>query len=108
MDPLQMVPSCALDESGARVQLERYREMGRGARMVSRNCRRLVVDLEPRVDGQLVDETIAVERECCPFFDLDWDPDRLQLTFSVSRTEHEPALDAIAFALDVEPTLQTR
>jgi hypothetical protein len=98
-----MMPSCSLDESGARLQLERYRQVGRGARLVSRSRRRLVVDLERSVDVQLVEETIAIERDCCAFFTLGWDPDRLRLTVSVSRPEDEPALDAIAFALDVEP-----
>jgi hypothetical protein len=98
-----MAPSCSLDESGSRLQLERYRQVGRGARVVRRSRRRLVVDLERSVDVQLVHETIATERACCPFFTLDWEPDRPRLTISVSRTEHEPALDAIAFALDVEP-----
>jgi hypothetical protein len=28
MDPLPMVPSCALDETGLRLQLERYRQAG--------------------------------------------------------------------------------
>ena len=103
MDPLPMAPSCSLDEAGARLQLGRYRRVGRGARTVSRSRRRLVVDLERSVDPQLVGEAIAIERACCPFFTLEWDPDRPRLTVSVSRTEDEPALDAIAFALDVEP-----
>lgn len=97
-----MAPSCALDESGLRMQLARYRRLGRGARGVRDGARRLVVDLERGVDVQLVQETIAVERECCPFFLIAWEPDAHRLTVSVSRPEHEPALDAIAFALGVE------
>jgi len=101
MDPLPMVPSCALDQSGLRRQLERYRRAGRGAVLVERSGRRLVVDLDEHVDASAVEEAIAVERECCPFFAIDWRAEPRRLTVSVSRPEHEPALDAIAYALDL-------
>ena len=97
-----MAPSCALDESGLRAQLERYRQAGRDARLIERTARRLVADLDESVDAELVEETIAVERKCCPFFALTWEPDRQRLTVSVSQAEHEPALDAIAFALNLQ------
>jgi hypothetical protein len=101
MDPLPMAPSCALDEAGLRLQVERYRRAGAGARLVERTRRGLVVDLDEHVDTRLVEETIAVERECCPFFALAWEPGLRRLTVAVSQAEHEPALDAIAFALDL-------
>jgi hypothetical protein len=97
-----MAPSCALDESGLRSQLERYRQAGQNARLIERTSRRLVADLSDDVDPELVTETIAVERECCPFFALTWEPDRRRLTVSVSQSAHEPALDAIAFALNLQ------
>ena len=96
-----MAPSCALDESGLRVQLERYRKIGRNARVIERTNRSLVAALADDVDSELVAQTIAVERECCPFYGLAWEPARRLLTVSVSRAEHEPALDALAFALDL-------
>jgi hypothetical protein len=101
MDPLPMAPRCALEETGLRLQLERYRQVGARARLIDRTPRSLVVDLDKHVDTQLVDETIAIERECCPFFTLDWEPELRRLTVAVSQVEHEPALDAIAFALDL-------
>lgn len=102
MKQLPMAPSCALDETGLREQAERYRQAGEGASVVDHSPRCLVVDLDQRVDPRLIDELIAIERECCPFFDLSWKPEIRRLTVSVSRAEHEPALDAISFALDVE------
>jgi hypothetical protein len=99
-----MAPSCALDESGLRLQLERYRELGRNARVIERTPRSLVAALADEVDAELVAETIAVERDCCPFFALAWEPARRRLTVSVSRAEHEPALDAIMFALGLRPS----
>jgi len=106
MDPLPMVPSCALDDAGLRLQLERYRQVGAGARLIDCTPRSLVVDLDERVDTLLVDETIAIERQCCPFFTLDWEPERRRLTVAVSQAEHAPALDAIAFALDLKVPVQ--
>ncbi len=97
-----MAPSCALDEAGLRLQLERYRRAGEGARLIERTPSRVVVDLDVRADGKLIEEAVAIERECCPFFALDWEPLRRRLTVSVSHVEHGPALDAIAFALGLD------
>ena len=97
-----MAPSCALDESGLRSQLERYRQAGRNAHLIERTPRRLVAALGDDVDAELVAETVAVERDCCPFFALTWEPDQRRLTIAVSQAAHEPALDAIAFALNLE------
>lgn len=98
---LPMAPSCALDESELRSQLERYRQAGRNARLVERTPRRLVADLGDDVDPELVAETIAIERACCPFFILGWEPDRRRLTIAVSQVADEPALDAITSALNL-------
>jgi hypothetical protein len=98
-----MAPSCALDETGLRSQLGRYRQAGRNARLIERTPRRLVADLGDDVDAELIAQTIAVERECCPFFTPAWEPERRRLTVTVADAEHEPALDAIAFALNLAP-----
>jgi hypothetical protein len=88
------------------LQFDRYRHAGLEARLVERSLQRLVVDLDQHVDVQLVARLLAVERECCPFFSLGWQPSRRRLTVSVSRVEHAPALDAIAFALGLETHVQ--
>jgi len=94
-----MAPSCALDERGLQTQLERYRRAGRDARLIERTPRRLVAELDRDVDVTLVAEAVAVERECCPFFAVSWEPDRRRLTVAVAQAEYEPALDAIVYAL---------
>jgi hypothetical protein len=53
-------------------------------------------------DDALIDELIAVERSCCPFFTLEWEPGERRLTVTVEAPEHEPALDAIAYALGLD------
>ncbi len=100
-----MAPSCALDETALRSQYERYRQTGMGARVVERSPLHLVVELDQHVDTRLVEETIAIERECCPFYELGWEPDRRRLSVSVSRPKHAQALEAISFALGLETPL---
>jgi hypothetical protein len=104
MDPtaLPMLPACTLDQAGSRRQLDRYRAAGQGASLIERTRRRLTLELGREVDRQLVEELLATERECCPFFDVTWDRHQRRLTFAVSDAEHEPALGAISFAFDLD------
>jgi hypothetical protein len=39
--PLPMAPGCALDETGLRMHLERYRSVGHGASVIDQTGRRL-------------------------------------------------------------------
>jgi hypothetical protein len=102
MGPLPMAPSCALDQSAMSRQLERYRQAGQRARVVDRTRRRLTLDLDRQLDHDVIEEAIAVERECCPFFTIDWLAEQRRLTVSVTQPEHESALEAIAFALGLD------
>jgi hypothetical protein len=97
-----MAPSCSLDENGLRSQLARYRQAGQNARLIERTPRSLVADLDENVDVELVAEAVAIELECCPFFAVTWEADRRRLIISVSQAAHEPAIDAIAFALNLQ------
>jgi hypothetical protein len=106
VDPLPTAPSCALDGTGLRAQYERYRRAGAGAHVVERSPLRLVVELDEHVDPALVEETIAIERECCPFYELGWAADRRRLSVSVSQADQAPALDAIELALGLETSVQ--
>jgi hypothetical protein len=102
MDSLPMVsPSCSLDEAGLRSQLARYRAAAQDASVLTRAERRLVVRVSEQVPDAVIEELVAVERVCCPFFEFDWQPARRQLAVAVTSAEHEPALDGIAFALGV-------
>ena len=96
-----MAPSCALDADGLRRQRDRYRTMGVDATVIERSPRRLVLSVAEG-GAEVVPEVVEVESECCPFFDLAWDPGASRFSISVSESRHEPALDAIEFALGVE------
>ena len=96
---LPMAPDCRLDEAGLQAQLERYRRVGQGGRLIERTTTRLVVELDRHVDEELIEQLMTVERSCCPFFILAWTGQRRRLAVSVAHAEHEPALDLIARAL---------
>jgi hypothetical protein len=91
--------ACSLDDAALRSQLGRYRTAGQDATILERGRRRLVIGIGDHVPAGIVDELVAVERECCPFFGLDWRPAERRLVVSVADSWHEPALAAIASAL---------
>ncbi len=103
MDPLPMAPAaCSLDASGFAAQRERYRVLAAASIGVERTSSRVAVRVDQHVPGGLIEELIAVERDCCPFFELTWDPVGRVFTASVSDVQHQPALDAIAYALELQ------
>ena len=61
-------PRCSLDAPGMRRQRARYRGLARSLRQMSRHGDRLVVDFAPDLDRRALEQVLALERECCPFF----------------------------------------
>jgi hypothetical protein len=102
-EELPILPGCSLDDGGTRSQRERYRVAGIGARVLDRDDRHFTVLLDRRTDADLVERAIAIERDCCPFFILDWERTEGVLTVGVECPEHAPALEAIASALGLPP-----
>ena len=66
---------------------------------IERVQRRLTVRFDGGVDLDLLRETVDVERECCPFFELAPDAGQRELVVSVAAPEQDAALDAIADTL---------
>ena len=100
-------PTCSLDARGVQSQGERYRRAGSGAHVLERAADTLVVRLSDEVDNRLVDELVAVERRCCPFFSIVWDSASRRLSVRVARREDEPGIEAIADALGVVAPVAT-
>ena len=92
------VLQCALDADALAAQRERYARIA-AARVASRRePGELIVEFdEARLDRALLEQTLAIERECCPFYDLRLDGARLSVR--VAEPHQEPALDAIAHML---------
>ena len=90
---------CGLDRQGLQTQLARYGELSRHVSTVRRWPGLLEVDFANGVDTALLDEAVAIERECCPFFELSVDAAAGRLAASVKDPCHDAALDALRFAL---------
>jgi hypothetical protein len=102
MKELPLIAECNLDLEGLRGQRNRYRELGSQATDVQREGDVLVVSFGQDLDRALLEETIVVERECCPFFSFDYSQAERTLTIGVSSREQRPALDALSYALGRE------
>jgi hypothetical protein len=90
------VPSCALDRQGLEAQRARHRRLAPSVLNVAREEDLLVVDFAAGFDRHALDELIAVERRCCPFFSLSFDEGSRRLAVGVRDPEAAAALDAIA------------
>jgi hypothetical protein len=86
--------ACTLDAEGVREQGARYAEVARHVTDLRRTDRSLVAAVDAEADRELLDQLIATERACCPFFTITFDG--ATLTYA---TEHAAALDVIEQAL---------
>lgn len=91
--------ACSLEPEELHEQLERYRAIGRRAAAVEHEPGRVVVRFADDPPSALIERTLEVERGCCPFFDLDYEPATQRLAISVDQPGRLPSLDAIALAL---------
>ena len=98
--PLPMaLGDCGLDAAALAAQLERYERLGRCLARVERHERELTAWFTQALDAALVQQTIEVERGCCGFFTLAFDPADRRLSISVAEAERVASLDAIHAAL---------
>ena len=92
------IPSCALTEEGLRSQHERMRQLGPSVADFHRGEDHMTIEFQPGFDRRLLDQALAVEQECCPFFRFDFDEAARQLTVRVDDLEYRAGLDALAYA----------
>jgi hypothetical protein len=91
--------ACSLDETEMAAQRARYGVVARHVLSLAHGDRALRARLDESLDGAVLRELIEVETGCCPFFDIQFDAAARLLSVSVASEEHEPALQAIAYAL---------
>lgn len=94
-----MAPTCSLEDLELRRQLERYRAAGGGAEVIEWGRQRRVIRVASAVPESLIEMLVEVERACCPFYELSWESATRCLAIGVAAIEHEPALDALGYAL---------
>ena len=92
------IPSCALDHGAGIAQAARYRSLSRAVSRIDRAADTLTVQFGEHLDRDLLERTLAVERQCCGFFVFRLDDGGRQLMISVRDTAQTPALDVLATA----------
>jgi len=97
-DPVARIPSCALDGAGRREQLGRYRRLASAVTGLDRAAERLIVEFDEHLDGDLLERTLEVERECCPFFVFRFSGVERRLEIRVREREQLAALEVLAAA----------
>jgi hypothetical protein len=98
-EPNAQVASCALDEAGMREQRARFARLAPGIAGVTREPEAVLISFQEGFDREALDSTLAVERQCCPFFRFEVDDEARRLRVTVQEPEQLPALDAIAHAM---------
>jgi hypothetical protein len=94
-----MAPSgCALDDTQLAEQLARYRQLSGSALGVERNGPTARIVFSQRVETELMQHTLAIERRCCNFFTLDYDASQRVLTITTD-PKHSNGLTALIAAL---------
>lgn len=97
------LPSCALHERGVTDQGERYARLAPSLTAVERRGNALLLTFAEGFDREALEEVVAVERHCCPFFQFAFDAESRALTVDVGDAAMRPALDAIASQLESVP-----
>lgn len=98
-DPVAAIASCALDEDARGEQIRRYRQLASAVTSLEREPERITVQFAERVDRDLLESTLAIERRCCPFFTFVFDDRAARLEIGVQEPDERPALEAMAYAL---------
>jgi hypothetical protein len=100
-DARESIPSCSLSAAGLEGQRARHARLASDVVGVRRGEAELEIAFADGYDRDALAELVAVERECCPFFDLRIDDAARRLRVAVDDPTHRPALDALADALGV-------
>jgi hypothetical protein len=90
------LPSCALDEQGVKEQQARHERLAPSVTNLERPDETVVFTFSEDYDRQALEEMVAVEEQCCPFFRFAFDEGRRELAVGVKAEEMLPALEAIA------------
>lgn len=96
---VEAIPSCALTSEGVVEQRARHERLSASTVAVARGRDTVTFTFDESLERQTLDEMLAVERECCPFFTFSFDPETRRLVVGVASANHVPALEAMADAL---------
>src|SRR5437660_184558 len=81
------IPSCALDEAGVREQRDRYARLAESVTRLDREAEAVSIEFREGFDQATLDQALAVERECCPFFRFEFSDSQRRLRVTVREAE---------------------
>ena len=96
-----MAASCSLDRQARAEQIARYAALAPSVASAVRESLWLEVRFEPGYDRKLLDELVAVERECCPFLTIETGDAWLRI--AVDEHDDTPMLDVFTEVLGAAP-----
>jgi SAM-dependent methyltransferase len=96
---------CTLDAAERAEQLRRYRTLARHTAEVEHEPGRVVVRFANDPPASLLERTVEVERGCCPFFDIQYEPAGRRLVIAVEDPDRDRDLDALAHVLTRSRTM---
>jgi hypothetical protein len=102
------LPSCALDEQEVKEQQARHARLAPSVTNLERPGETVIFTFSEDYDRLALEEMVAVEEQCCPFFRFAFDEGKRELTVGVKEVEMLPALDAIASHLGARWEAQQR
>jgi hypothetical protein len=84
---VEQIKTCALDEKGIEEQRQRHARLAPGATDIERGPEAVRVRFAIGFDRQALEEMVAVEEQCCPFFRFAFDEQDRELTVTVREAE---------------------
>lgn len=95
-EPLKLaIPECRLPDTAVGPQLARYRKLAEHVIDLHRDVGEVRVQFDDTVPESLLAQTLAVERECCTFVDLEYQPHMRSLTITVANVAQHPRLETL-------------
>jgi hypothetical protein len=97
------LPTCSLDESRMRQQRARYARIAASVTRLDGGADAVRLELADDFDRRTLQEMVQVEARCCPFFRFGFSEAPPKLTITVDDPQTQPALEALASELGVQP-----
>ena len=90
---------CGLSEAGFGSQLRRYRRLSEHVTSLERTSGKVIAEFSVDLPPGLLENTLEVERRCCPFVEATYEPAPARLTLAVQTIDQDPRLDSLFRAL---------
>jgi hypothetical protein len=87
---------CALSEEQLAERRGRIRRLQADVVALHAAPQRVEVEFAAGVDAAAVTDLVEAERECCSFFEFDWDRDGRRLAIAIPEPRFRPTLEALA------------